>query len=378
VADVIEGFVADGFATVAEAFAESFASRGEVGAAVTVIVDHEVVVELWGGTRDQERREPWTRDTMVDYYSAGKAVIATTLLDLVNRGKVNLDEPVATYWPEFSAGGKEHCTVRHALTHQAGVPAIRTPLTNDDLWNWETMASALASTPAWFEPGTRVVYHTNTFGHLIGEITRRVSGLAPHDAIAALANTCGADLHDGLTDQEIARCAYVHLDVAHSPARVDTTSTTTEAEMIRSGYFNPPGYSSFGVVNSPEWRRAQVPSTNGHGTATGLARLYDALITPDRVLSSSLLDEATSVQAAGDCPVLGEFVQFGLGFVPTSERRRFGTSPRAFGHFGTGGSVGCADPDRGVAVGYVMNHVIPRWQSTRNRAILDALAVCVA
>jgi CubicO group peptidase (beta-lactamase class C family) len=143
--------------------------------------------------------------------------------------------------------------------------------------------------------------------------------------------------------------------------------------MVALGYFNPPGYSSVGVVNRPEWRAAQVPSTNGHGTALGIARIYAALLEPARLLSPSLLAEATRAQSQGYCPVLGEEVTFGLGFKPTVPRRPFGPNPRSFGHFGTGGAVGFADPDAGVAFGYVMNHVIPRWQSSRNRALVDAV-----
>jgi CubicO group peptidase (beta-lactamase class C family) len=142
--------------------------------------------------------------------------------------------------------------------------------------------------------------------------------------------------------------------------------------MAALSYFNPPGYSSNGVVNTPEWRGAQIPSTNGHGTAAGLARLYEAIV-DGRLLSADLLAEATRVQSEGPCPLLGEVVAFGLGFQPTSTRRPLGPNPRSFGHFGTGGSLGFGDPDAGVAFGYVMNHVIPRWQSTRNRALIDAL-----
>ena len=134
-------------------------------------------------------------------------------------------------------------------------------------------------------------------------------------------------------------------------------------------YFNPAGYSSVGVVNTTAWRSAAVPSTNGHGTAGGIARLYGALLEPDRLLSRDLLAEAASPQSQGYCPVLGEDVTFGLGFYPTTPRRRFGPNPRSFGHFGTGGAVGFADPDAGVAFGYVMNHVIPRWQSTREQSV---------
>ena len=143
--------------------------------------------------------------------------------------------------------------------------------------------------------------------------------------------------------------------------------------MILLAYTNPPGYGSSGVANSPEWRGAEIPAANAHATARGLAQLYAALLVPDRVISPALLAEATRVQAAGPCPVLGEYIEYGLGFVPTSARRRMGTNPRSFGHFGSGGAVGFADPDAGVAFGYVMNHVIPRWQSTRNRALIDSL-----
>ena len=139
------------------------------------------------------------------------------------------------------------------------------------------------------------------------------------------------------------------------------------------GYFNPPGYSSMGVVNSSEWRSAQVPSTNAHGTATGVARFYSALLEPDRLLSPGLLAEAVRPQSEGYCPVLGEEVTFGLGFKPTTPRRPVGPNAGSFGHFGTGGAVGFADPDAGLAFGYVMNRVIPRWQSTCNRSLIDAV-----
>jgi CubicO group peptidase (beta-lactamase class C family) len=132
-----------------------------------------------------------------------------------------------------------------------------------------------------------------------------------------------------------------------------------------------------GVVNTPEWRSAQVPSTNGHATATGVARFYEALLEPGRLLSPELLAEATRAQSVGFCPVLGEEVTFGLGFKPTTPRRPFGPNPGSFGHFGTGGALGFADPQVGIAFGYVMNHVIPRWQSTRNRSLMEALYRCL-
>ncbi|MEY4174076.1 MAG: hypothetical protein RI900_1241 [Actinomycetota bacterium] len=373
----VEGYCDPKFTPVRDAFAQNFAERGEVGAAVCVIVGGRPVIDLVGGWADESRTRPWSHETIVDFYSAGKALIALMVLQLVDSGLLDLDQTVASVWPEFAQAGKHDATVRHALSHQAGVPAIRRRVSNDELWRWEMMTRHLAETPAWFEPGSRVVYHTNTYGHLVGEIARRVTGRSPGRLLRAVADPLGADLWWGVPAHLQARCA----DVIWAPSTpipdLDLDSLDDAAFMVFGGYFNPPGYSSHGVVNTSEWRGAEVPSTNGHGSASGLARLYAALIGPRPLLSAPLLDEATSVQAAGPCPVLGEDVAFGLGFVPTSERRPLGPNPRSFGHFGTGGALGFADPQADVAFGYVMNHVIPRWQSTRNRALVDALYSCL-
>jgi CubicO group peptidase (beta-lactamase class C family) len=373
----ISGRCRDGFGAVREAFAANFAERGEVGAAVCVIVEGDVVVDLVGGWADQARQRPWQPDTLVNFYSVGKAVVGLLALQLVDAGLIGLDSPIATVWPEFAFGGKETATVRHALSHQAGVPAIRQHLTNDDLWRWDRMTDALAATEAWWVPGTGHAYHTNTYGHLVGEVIRRVSGEMPGTRLRTVADSLGADLWFGVPRSEQHRCAEVIWDSTWGLADIHMDGLTGEALMVALGYFNPPGYSSVGVVNSPEWRSAQIPSTNGHGTASGVARFYAALLEPHRLVSPSLLAEATSVQSEGYCPVLGEETTFGLGFKPTVAHRPFGPNPRSFGHFGTGGAVGFADPDAGVAFGYVMNHVIPRWQSTCNRALIDAVYRCL-
>jgi len=338
---------------------------------VTVIRDGEIVVDLVGGWADGERTRRWAPDTIVDFYSVGKALVALSLLRLVDEGRIDLDDRIASVWPEFAAGGKETATVRHALCHRAGVPAISEPLTNDDLWSWDRMTAAIAATPAWWEPGTRHSYHTNTYGHLIGEIARRVSGEMPGARLRAIAEPLGADVWFGVPDAEQVRCAEL-LWAQLSPFP-DPNEFEGDARMTMLSYFNPPGYCSAGVVNTPEWRSAEVPATNGHGTAMGVARIYAALLEPDRLLSASTLAEATRPQSEGFCPTLGEEVTFGLGFKPTTPRRPFGPNPGSFGHFGTGGSLGFADPVAGIAFGYVMNHVIPRWQSSRNRALIDAV-----
>lgn len=361
------------FDAVRSAFARNFAERGEVGAGVCVMIDGEVVIDLVGGWADEARRSPWQPDTLVNFYSVGKAMVALLALQLVDAGAVDLDDPIVATWPEFGVGGKEEATLRHALCHRAGVPAIRAPLTNRDLWDWERMASALAGTETWWVPGTRHAYHTNTYGHLIGEIIRRVSGETCGARLRAVVAPIGADLWFGVPQAEHRRCAEIVWGGSGVPMDVSFGDLAGDEKMTMLSYFNPSGYSSMGVVNTTAWRRAEVPSTNGHGTAGGIARFYGALLEPGRLLSSDLLAEATSAQSQGFCPVLGEDVTFGLGFKPTVPRRPFGPNLHSFGHFGTGGAVGFADPDAGVAFGYAMNQVIPRWQSSRNRALIDAL-----
>ncbi len=372
------------FRAVQEEFARNFAERGEVGAAVCVVVEGATVVDLAGGWADGAARTAWRHDTLVDFYSVGKAFVALLALQLVDAGLVALDDPIAGVWPDFAAAGKEGATLRHALCHRAGVPAIREPLTNDDLWDWGRMTAALAATAPWWEPGTRHAYHTNTYGHLIGEVVRRVSGEPCGRRLAALAGPLDADVLVGVPPGEQRRCAEVLFDAPGPPAALDHLfeaesafegdgALAGDARMEMLSYFNPPGFSSMGVVNTAAWRAAEVPSTNGHGSARGVARLYAALLQPGRLLSAQLLTEATSAQSVGYCPILHEEVTFGLGFKPTVPRRPFGPNPGSFGHFGTGGAVGFADPAAGVAFGYVMNHVIPRWQSTRNRALINAV-----
>ncbi len=279
----VDGICEPRFSRVREAFAANFAERGEVGGAVAITLGGRTVVDLWGGTCDEHGAQPWDTSTIANFYSAGKPVIATLLLVELERAGIELDTPVVEVWPEFGQGGKEHATIRHALCHRAGVPAIRRDLSNDDLWCWETMTAALAETTAWFEPGSRHVYHTNTYGHLIGELARRLGGATPHELLERLSAKLGADLHVGVPNADLGRCAHIFLDAASSPA-VLPPDDGAEDSMILRGYFNPAGYSSFGVVNSEEWRTAQVPSTNGHGTARGLAAFYSALLDDGRVL----------------------------------------------------------------------------------------------
>jgi CubicO group peptidase (beta-lactamase class C family) len=360
------------FRGVGDEFVRNFSERGEVGAGVVVLVDGRTVVDLVGGWTDSQRTTPWSPETLVDFYSVGKALVALLALRLVDRGLIGLDDPVVSVWPEFGAGGKDAVTLRQALCHRAGVPAIRQPLTNADLWRWDRMTGALAASAPWWEPGTRHTYHTNTYGHLIGEIARRLGGESCGQQLRSLAGPLGADVWFGVPRHLHSGCADI-VWKGSTDITIDFGELAGDELMTMLSYFNPAGYSSVGVVNTESWRSAVVPATNGHGTARGIALLYAALMAPPGLLSADLLAEATAPQSTGFCPILGEEVTFGLGFAPTTSRRPFGPNPNSFGHFGTGGAVGFADPEAGIAFGYVMNDVIPRWQSTRNRALIAAL-----
>lgn len=376
----IGGSCAPGWEPVREAFATNLAERGEVGAAVHVVHRGEVVADLHGGWADEARTRPWGPDTLVDVYSVGKGLLAALALRLVDDGTLALDQPIAEVWPEFGADGtKRTATVEHALTHRAGVPAIRALLTDDDLFDWATMTGALAATEAWSPPGERLVYHTNTFGHLVGEIVHRASGRMPGEALREVAAPLDADVWFGVPEAEQHRCAeLIWAPTMQIPTEVAFDGLEGDTLMSALSQLNPPGYSSIGVVNTPEWRALPLGSTAGHASARGVARTYAALLEPDRVLSAPLRDRAARPRATGHCPILGDEVTFGLGFQPTTARRPLGPNPRTFGHFGSGGALGFADPDAGIAFGYVMNHLVPRWQSTRNRSLIDATYAAVA
>jgi CubicO group peptidase (beta-lactamase class C family) len=315
---------------------------------------------------------------LVNAYSVGKPLVALSVLQLVADGRVDLDAPASRCWPSLRAG-QEGATVRDLLCHRAGVPAIRQRLSNDDLWDWDGMAAAVAETEPWWEPGSRHAYHTNTYGYLAGEVARRVTGRLPGRWLAeAVAGPLGADVAWGLPAAAHGRCAEVEWQAPLTPPVTfeELADLPDEKRMVLTGYLNPPGFSSIGIVNTPAWRSAQVPSTNLHATAAGVAKVYAGLLAGS-VLAADVLAEATRTQSEGWCPVLERDASFGLGFQPTRPDRPFGPNRGSYGHFGTGGALGFADPVARVAFGYVMNAVKPRWQNSRNRALVDAVYSCL-
>lgn len=353
------------FVEVADAFANNFVEHGEVGAAVTLIVDGAVVADIWAGHADAAKTRPWERDTLVNVFSIGKAFVAICAHLLVAEGRLDLDSPVAAYWPEFAAAGKDAITVRHLLAHRAGLPAIERPMPDGSMLEWDTMTSALAAQAPWWEPGTEHGYHVNTFGFLVGELVRRIDGRSYGRFLEeAVTGPIDADVFVGLPARDERRVAQFLWPDA--PPAVRPESLSGRDLFAFCTYFNPPGVSGQGWVNRREWRAAEIPSTNGHATARGVADVYAALVRGN-LLPNDVLGEAIVEHSYGVDAVLGRSSRFGLGFQLTQPERPLGPNARAFGHFGAGGSLGFCDLDAGVAFAYVMNSMGPRWQNPRNQ-----------
>jgi CubicO group peptidase (beta-lactamase class C family) len=386
---MIEGTCGSRFGPVREAFETNLRERGDIGAAVAVTLGGQSVVDLWGGFADEAKTVPWRRDTIVNVWSVGKAVVAACLLRLVDRGLVDLDAPVANYWPEFAQGGKEQLPVRMLLNHQAGLPAIRKPLEPGiNLTSWNTMAAALAEQEPWWEPGTRFGYHTNTFGFLVGEIVRRVDGRGIGRFLQEeISGPLGIDLFFGFGLEEDYRVAE-WVPYKPEPGQLSDRpwleldpATLSGLDLARVlAYRNPPGGSGApGSVNTRLWRASEFPSTSGHSNARAISRFYGALaaggeIDGYRVLSPETIARANTIESDGEDAILGRPNRFGLGFQLTIPGvRPLGPGAHSFGHYGNGGVLGFADPDAQIGFGFVCNRSGRSWRDPRNIALIDAV-----
>jgi CubicO group peptidase (beta-lactamase class C family) len=237
------------------------------------------------------------------------------------------------------------------------------------------VTAALATETPWWTPGTAHGYHVHTFGFLTGELVRRVSGLGPAAFLRRhVAEPLHADVSYGLAASERHRCApYLFAPEARRATTATSVADAPFDPFLRErAYLNPPGATGYGTVNTPRWQDAELPSANLHATARGVARVYQALL-QGKLVSQTTLDEATREASNGPDRVLGRPSRFGLGFQLTQPERPLGPNANAFGHFGAGGSLGFADPDAGLAFGYVMNRGGPQWRDPRNRALIDAV-----
>lgn len=380
----ISGTCDPAFRSVQDAFAENLRSHNEVGGGVCVRAEGRVVVDLWGGHVDSNRTRLWQHDTLVNAYSVGKGITAMLVLGEVERGKIALDTPVAAVWPEFGAAGKEALTLRQLLAHRGGLPGVRAPLAPDAMYDWSVMTKALAAQAPYWTPNMHHGYHVNTFGFLVGEPLVRKLGRPFGEILRErLCGPIGADFHIGLPASEHARVANIvepdRPAIADPKAGVRDHMRTGDPEideMLGAVYFNPIGLSGFGVVNRPEWRACSIPSTNSHGTARSVAALYDAFmrLSPAKggIVGEGLRAEATSIHSDGIDRVLGKPSRFGLGFQLSQESRPIGANHKGYGHYGYGGTLGFADPESGIAFGYLMNRPGQRWQTPRTNALVDA------
>jgi CubicO group peptidase (beta-lactamase class C family) len=379
----IDGHCDPRFTAVREEFFRNFTERGDVGASVCVYLDGVRVVDCWGGHADAARARPWTADTIVSVASTTKGMVALCAHMLAERGKLDLDAPVARYWPEFAQGGKPDIPVRWLLSHRAGLPAIRPALPAEALLDWSAMTAALALTEPWWTPGTRHGYHAITFGHLVGEVIRRVDG---RSVGAFLREEVTGPLHGdffiGVPAEADARAATVlppPPPAAGEATIWDTILADPESVSGRT-FLNPPRTPD--LVNTRAWRAAEIPAANGHTSARGVARIYAALarggeLEGVRLLAPATIERAIVEQASGRDAVLTVPTRFATGFMLGMPGGLFDCGPgrRTFGHPGRGGSIGFADPDARLAVGYVTNQYLtgtPRHPDRRVASLVDA------
>ncbi|MEU8620136.1 serine hydrolase domain-containing protein [Streptomyces sp. NPDC048623] len=373
----VQGTVAAGFEPVRDAFLRNFEQRGERGAAVAVYRDGTKVVDLWAGTRDAdadadagrdgEGGAPWAADTAQVVRSATKGVAVAVPLLLHQRGQLDLDAPVAAYWPEFKAAGKERVTVRQLLAHRAGVPVLDRPLTLAEAVDLETATAAMAAQAPVWEPGTAHGYHAHTFSWLLAGLVHRVTGRTIGRWVAEeISRPLGLDLWIGLPEEEahrVGRLAPVEeIEPADSPML-----KLRPKPSVTAAYKDPMSLTrrAFEVIdprpdeNDPVYRAAELPASAGVATARSLARFYAATLGPvdgggDRLFAPSTLTLARTEESAGPDRVLIVGTRFGLGHMlhgPASPL----LGPTSFGHPGRGGSLAFADPESGVAFGYVTN-----------------------
>ncbi len=368
------------FEGVRGALRTNFREEGEWGCSVCVRVGDRTVVDLWGGYADTEAQHPWQRDTLVNVYSVGKGVLAMLALCAAESGAIALEGTVASVWPEFSACDKGALLVRELLGHRAGLPAVRERLPDEALYDWDRICRALASQAPYWPPGERHGYHVNTHGFLVGEVLRRATGVPVARLLEErLTGPLRADFFFGVPATEHARVARtlvpeVKIEEDHWPRVFPPTGDDARDQMIWHTYFNPSGLSGFGTVNTPAWREAVIPSTNGHATARGVAALYGAYLRGGGGLpGAGLRSEARQTVSDGVDLVLGRPSRFGLGFQLPREDGPFGPSRSAHGHFGYGGSLGLCDPEADLAFAFLTNRPGPRWQTPRTQRLLAAV-----
>ncbi len=364
----IDGWVAPGFEVVRERFEQNFADGLEVGASFTAYHHGTQVVDLWGGIADEATGRPWEEDTIAVVFSTTKGATAICANRLAQEGRLDVDAPVAEYWPEFAAAGKADLPVDYLLSHRAGLAWIDTPLSMDEALAWEPMIHALeAQAPIW-EPGTAHGYHALTFGYLVGEVVRRITGRTIGTYFRdEVAGPLGLEFHIGLPEALEPRVAPLVGGLGsltggdadpHPEAMAALAALIGPESNLGKALSGGGSFADSDAFNTRPVHAAEIPAAGGIGDARSIARMYAACIGEVdgiRLLEADQVKDATTQRSEGpDIVILDLDLQFGLGFFVPSSLIQLG-GPRSFGHFGMGGSAGWCDPEAELAFGYVMN-----------------------
>jgi CubicO group peptidase (beta-lactamase class C family) len=375
----VHGRFDDRFAGVRDALARQL-DADELGASVAVDLDGETVVDIWGGFRDESRTTPWTQDTLVNVWSTTKTITNLAMLTLVERGLLDVHAPVAEYWPEFAANGKDGVLVRHLMSHTSGVAGWDPPFTVEDMYDWETSTARLAAQAPWWEPGTASGYHANNQGHLLGEVLRRIDGRHLKQYVAEeLAGPTGADFSIGAQEEDWDRISPV---IPPPPLPIDM-STLDPASPVFRCFTGPVADAS--KANTADWRRADMGALNGHSNAKGVLDVMRVMSLGGeaggvRLLSEKTRDLAFDVQSDGVDLVLGVPFRFGIGFgLAGSAAVPYLPEGRICFWGGWGGSLIVMDADRRLTVSYMMNRMAPGIVgSDRAEAYLTAVYAALA
>lgn len=352
----IQGYCDERFALVQEAFSKNFANGLELGASFAATVNGEFVVDIWGGYMDVAKTRPWEKDTIVNVYSTTKAMTALCVMMQVDRGLLDLDAPVAKYWPEFAQNGKEKIQVRQIMSHTSGLAGFEEAITVEDLYDWDKCIGLLAAQAPWWEPGTQSGYHAITHGYLLGELVRRVTGKTVGTFFKEeVAIPLGADFHIGLAPEHDDRVGELI-----PPPEIDMSGVPISDEQLAiSAKMGNPKMTAL-ETRTRKWRAAEIPAAGGQGNARSVARVAALMANGGeldglRLLSAATIEKIIEEQSYGPDLVMIMPIRFGLGFgLPTPEMP-IGPNPRTFFWGGWGGSTIVMDLDDKVSVSYVMN-----------------------
>lgn len=366
----IHGFADEGYGNVVDAFVANYLERRDLGSGCAVYVDARLVVDLWGGIADRRTGRPWDDNTAAVIFSVSKGIVAICAHLLVQRDQLELDAPVARYWPAFGTGGKEAITVRQAMSHRAGLPCLDVDLTKEDVIAWEPVIRALEEQRPLFQPNAGHFYHAMTYGWLVGEVIRRITGLSPG---AYFRRTIGDPLElrawIGLPRSARPGVAWMEAplpdedsEAAREAARVSANNRCVARSVSLGGAFAFPANGDFVTFNDPAIQTAEIPGANGIATARSLARLYAACVTDlgsGRLLTRDSIDDATQVRSMGRqlSRMPDDGSRWGTGFQLSSPPSQPMLGPRSFGHAGAGGQLAFADPDYRVGFAYLSNQM---------------------